>query len=152
MLHGVPLRGSPAKYIVLPDKAVPSTSSIRPPPGADNLPISHTADAGTKASEIAEKDNIAIVKLVTCDRFGNPCGSGGLRVAGRLHVIKKDQFDATVLMPNNHSVVVEDLDDGTYAVKVAVMMAATVRLVVNMDKDLPGSSGELPAVQLSFVK
>ena len=44
----------------------------------------------------------------------------------------------------------EDLEDGTYAVKLAVQMACTIRLVVNMDKDLPGSTGELPPLQLSF--
>ena len=54
-------------------------------------------------------------------------------------------------MPNNHSVTIEDLENGTYAVHVAVAMPCSVKLVVNMDKDLPGQSGELPPVQLTFV-
>ena len=31
-------------------------------------------------------------------------------------------------------------------------MTCTVKLVVNMDKDLPGTSGELPPLQLTFLK
>ena len=31
-------------------------------------------------------------------------------------------------------------------------MPASVKLIVNMDKDLPGTNGELPPVQLSFVQ
>ena len=42
----------------------------------------------------------------------------------------------------------DDLNDGTYHVKVCVDMSAIVRLIVNMDKDLQGSSGELPAMQV----
>ena len=30
-------------------------------------------------------------------------------------------------------------------------MSCTVKLVVNMDKDLPGTSGELPPLQLTFL-
>jgi hypothetical protein len=35
---------------------------------------------------------------------------------------------------------------------VTVMMPCTVKLIVNMDKDMPGSSGELPPLQLTFAK
>ena len=32
------------------------------------------------------------------------------------------------------------------------MMTSTVKLIINMDKDMPGTTGEMPPVQLSFVK
>ena len=54
-------------------------------------------------------------------------------------------------MPNNHSVAIEDMRNGTYAVQVALKMAATLKLIVNVDKNMPAASGELPPVQLTFV-
>ena len=142
MLDDAPIKNSPALYTVQPDKAVPSTSRLVPPADTDNLPISLTG----------EFEKPSVITLATHDRFGNACNVGGLRVAGRLHLIKQNVGDNTILMPNNHSVTVDDLQNGTYAVKVAIMMPATVKLVVNMDKDLPGTSGELPSMQLNFVK
>ena len=53
-------------------------------------------------------------------------------------------------MPNNHTVAIDDLANGSYAVKIACQISATVKLIVNMDKDLPGSSGELAPMQLVF--
>ena len=141
MLNGVEINGSPATYHVEPDKAVPSTSQLIPPPDMENLTVSPSA----------EFEKPVTIILATRDRFGNPCNSGGLRVAGRLHLIKQGANDNTILMPNNHSVTVDDLNDGTYVVKVAIIMPAVVKLVVNMDKDLPGSTGELPPMQLAFV-
>ena len=44
-----------------------------------------------------------------------------------------------------------DNQDGTYAIQVALLMRATVRLHVNMDKEM-GQAGELPPIQLNFVK
>ena len=83
-------------------------------------------------------------------QFGNACTRGGLRIAGRLQLIKQGVGDNKILMPNNHSVTIDDLANGTYAVKIACQISATVKLIVNMDKDLPGSSGELPPMQLVF--
>ena len=55
-------------------------------------------------------------------------------------------------MPNNHSVTIEDLENGTYAVHVAVAMPCCVKLVVNMDKDLPVSPVNfLPCNLLSWM-
>lgn len=71
---------------------------------------------------------------------------------GRLTLVKTGANDNTILMPSNHAVNVEDRGDGKYSVFVAVMFPATVKLIVNMDKDLPGTTGELPPVQLVFVK
>lgn len=73
-------------------------------------------------------------------------------VRGRLLLVKTGPSDNTILMPNNHSVTVEDQQNGTYLVLVAIMMPATVKLIVNMDKDLPGTTGELPPIQLTFAK
>ena len=89
--------------------------------------------------------------LDTRDKYGNACASGGLRIAGRLNLVKQNSNDITILTPNNHNVTVEDLQNGSYAVKVALLMACSVKLIVNMDKDLPGTSGELPAMSLTFV-
>ena len=117
---------------------MPTTSRLIPPTEQENL--------------VADFERPSVVLLRTHDRFGNPCRTGGLRVSGRLTLVKHNMSDNTILMPNNHSVTVDDLQDGTYAVKVAIQMAATVKLVVNMDKDLPGTTGELPPVQLSFMR
>ena len=65
---------------------------------------------------------------------------------------REDRAEAfSILSPNNHTVVVDDLENGTYSVSVALLMACSVKLIVNMDKDLPGTSGELPPVGLVFV-
>ena len=101
---------------------------------------------------IADMERPTIVMLHTCDKFGNPCTTGGLRIAGRLQLVKQSATENTVLMQNNHAVTVEDKQNGTYAVYVAIMMSAVVKLTVNMDKDMPGSTGELPPLQLAFVK
>lgn len=85
-------------------------------------------------------------------RFGNACTTGGLRIAGRLNLVKQSMNDNTILMPNNHLVEIKDLENGDYLVSVATMMPCTVKLIVNMDKDLPGATGELPPLQLTFVR
>jgi len=72
-------------------------------------------------------------------------------VASRLQIVKNSPHDLTTLVPNNHTVEVVDNDDGTYSVSVSLInLAATVKAVVNMDKNLPANGGELPAIQLSF--
>ena len=114
------------------------TTPCWPPDDVDNL--------------IADLDQPATIVLTTRDKFGNRCEEGGLRVAGRLNLIKQSMNDITVLSASNNTVAVEDYNDGTYGVKVALLMAATVRLTVNMDKDMQGTSGELPPIQLTFVK
>ena len=86
------------------------------------------------------------------DATGNPCTTGGLHPTGRLQLIKKDMGDQTLLMPNNHFVTVDDAKDGTYAIKIGIKMPATVKLTVNMDKNMPGGAGELPPVTLNFVE
>ena len=52
-------------------------------------------------------------------------------------------------MPNNHSVTVEDLGNGTYHIKLAIRITAVVKLFIQIDKNL-GAAGELPPLTLSF--
>ena len=137
-LNGNAIKGSPVNFSVAPSAAVPHTSKLDPPTDADAL--------------VADLEQPAIVVLHTYDKFGNKCDTGGLRVTGRLNLIKQGSHDITILSPSNHTITIEDSEDGTYLIKVAVMLAATVKLIVNMDKDLGGQVGELPPMQLCFVK
>lgn len=135
-LHGQPVTGSPCILDVSPAAPVPSMSRLIPPEDADSL--------------IADFEEPTTLWLETRDKFNNLCNTGGLRVSGRLQLIKQSTADNTILMPNNHTVAVDDLMNGTYAVRVSIMMRAVVKLVVNMDKDLPGTGGDLPPIQLAF--
>jgi len=137
-LDNTPICNSPITFEVEPSVAVPQQSSLEPPENEDSL--------------VADFDVPAVAILHTKDRFGNRCNKGGLRASGRLLLVKQGPSDNTILMPNNHSVTVDDHGDGTYGILVAIMMAATVKLIVNMDKDLPGTTGELPPLQLNFTK
>ena len=74
--------------------------------------------------------------LKTFDKFGNACTFGGLLPQGRLTVVKQGVADNTLLMPNNHQVTVDDLGDGTYAARIQIKIPASVKLIVNMDKNL----------------
>lgn len=136
-LNGAPVVGSPVMFSVWPSNPTPHHSKLVPPENIDAI--------------IADMEHPVTILLRTYDKFGNPCDTGGLRAAGRLTLIKQSMNDITILSPSNHSVVVDDLQDGSYAVRVAMMMAATVRLTVNMDKDMQGTTGELPPLQLTFV-
>ena len=92
------------------------------------------------------------VHLKTFDRFNNPIAHGGLPVAARLQLIKSGVHDLTTLMPTNHAIEIEDNDDGTYHVLVTLIkIAVSVKVIVNMDKNIPASGGELPAMQLTFL-
>lgn len=94
----------------------------------------------------------ATVILKTFDRFGNAMSKGGLPVAVRMQLIKSGVHDLTTLMPNNHATEIEDKEDGTYHVKVMLIkIAASVKVIVNMDKNIPAGGGELPAVQITFI-
>ena len=137
-LGGVPIVNSPIQFAVEPSAPVPQHSKLVPPENAEALR--------------ADLEAPSVVMLHTYDRYGNRCIVGGLRVAGRLAIVKQSQSDNTVLQPNNNSLNVVDNGDGTYSILVAVMMTSTVKLIVNMDKDMPGTTGEMPPVQLSFVK
>lgn len=134
---GSPVSGTPVPFEVNSAAPVPAQSRLEPPPNAEHL--------------VANMDEPVVVMLHTCDKYGNPCQQGGLRVAAKNTYVKQNSNDITILSPNNNSVTAEDLQNGSYVIKVALQMACTVKLIVNMDKDLPGTSGELPGIQLVFV-
>ena len=136
LLHGVPISGSPISFDVVPSNPETAHSMLIAP---DEDPIMTHANL----------EDPIVVKLITYDRFGNECNRGGLLVTGRL-ALDKNSTSTDPLMPNNHSVHVEDCSDGTYAIKVAIKMTATVKLSVQMDKNL-GAAGELPPLTLNFV-
>ena len=75
-----------------------------------------------------------------------------MQFPGRLQLQKSSHADNSILMPNNHTVTIEDKENGVYEVHVAVMISATVKLIVNLDKNLPQYAGELPPTTLVFVK
>ena len=90
--------------------------------------------------------------LETYDKHGNPCNSGGLSTNVRLQLVKTNMHDQTMLMPNNHTVLMSDNGDGTYNVDITLIkIAATIKVIVNMDKNIPSAGGELPAVTMIIV-
>lgn len=135
LLRGVPIKGSPVAFDVV--SAHPETQHSKlVHPGIDPC--------------IASNETPTVVSLVTYDRFSNACARGGLLVTGRLQLVKHSAESNVLLMPNNHSVTVDDHGDGTYAIKILIKMTATVKLYVQMDKNL-GAAGELPPLTLNFV-
>lgn len=139
-LNGQPISGTPVFFDVV--AAPPEVKTARLTPPADSALYSSTAE---------ERRNYAVV-LTTFDRFGNPIRHGGLAVAARLMLVKTGVHDLTTLVPNNHSVDVVDNEDGTYEILVSLIkIVATVKCIVNMDKNIPAGGGDLPAVQLTFV-
>ena len=121
------IKNSPVTFEVLPAAPAPPQSKLIPPDGFEH-PLPADLQMPVK------------VLLRTCDKFGNACMTGGLRIIGRLQLVKQSSTDNSILMPNNHSVIIDDKDDGTYEVMVAVMITATVKLIVNMDKVGPAST------------
>lgn len=71
-------------------------------------------------------------------------------MGGRMQLMKNNAHDLTTLIPANHSIEIEDNDNGTYNIIVRLAISATVKVIVNMDKNIPASGGELPALQLVF--
>ena len=135
LLHGTPIKGSPVGFSVETAVAEVKMCRLTPPPEATLY-----------------SSNTYTVVLKTYDRFGNAMERGGLPVSCRLQLIKTGVHDLTTLMPNNNTVEIEDNEDGTYNVNVQLIkIAATVKVIVNMDKNIPAAGGELPPVQLTFV-
>ena len=134
-LHGTPILGSPITFKVTEAVADVKMCKITPP------------------SEPTLYSNRTYATLLqTFDRFGNPMSHGGLPVSTRLQLIKAGVHDLTTLMPNNHTVEVDDRGDGTYLVKITLIkIAASLKLFINMDKNIPSGGGELPPVQLNFL-
>ena len=135
MLHGTPIKGSPVIFNIETAAAEVKMCKLTPP-------SDHTLYSNKTYT----------ILLKTYDRFGNPMTTGGLPVSGRLQLIKQGVHDLTTLMPNNNTVEIADNDNGTYDVNVTLIkIAATVKAIVNMDKNIPAAGGELPPVQLTFM-
>jgi len=134
-LNGTQIKGSPVGFDV--QTAVPEVKNAKTfPPSSAPL----------------YSDRTYTILLKTFDRFNNPIRHGGLAVSARMQLIKNNVHDLTTLIPSNHSVEVVDNEDGTYNVQVSlVKIAATVKVIVNMDKNIPASGGELPPLQMTFV-
>ena len=134
LLYGEPLQDSPIIFEVLP--SAPTHGLLTLPEHPEAL--------------IADLAEPATIVLSTFDKYDNKCVSGGLRVAGRLLLVKQGIGDNSILMPNNHFVETKDNEDGTYDVQVAIILTATVKLLINMDKD--SGNDEMAPVLLSFAK
>ena len=134
LLNGLPIKGSPVPFSVEPDKPDPPTCKLFGPD-----------------SKVLYLNQPYSCLLKTCDKFGNDCTVGGLQLANRLMVIKQSVNDQTTLVPSNHTFGWEDLGDGTYSITVVLKITCALRLFVDIDKNLPGQSGELPPVLLTFV-
>ena len=134
-LNGKPIRGSPVRFEVATSTPDVRTARLTPP---------------TETTLYSSRTYKVLLK--TFDRFNNPITLGGLQVGARLQLIKSSVHDLTTLVATNHKIEIEDNSDGTYNVLITVMkIAVTVKLIVNMDKNIPASGGELPAVQLVFL-
>ncbi len=134
-LHGEEISGSPVHFVIETAAAEVKMCKVTPPP---EFPL--------------YSSNEYTIVLKTFDRFGNAMTTGGLSASARLQLIKSGVHDLTTLMPNNHTVEVDDKGDGTYDVRVRLIkIAATVKVIVNMDKNIPAAGGELPPVQLTFI-
>jgi len=134
-LNSRPIRGSPVCFSVVSAAPDVKMAKLTPPP---------------ENTLYANRPYTIVLK--TFDRFNNPIPYGGLPVAARMQVVKNNAHDLTTLVSNNHSVEVSDNNDGTYNVSIQLIkIAATVKVIVNMDKNLPVNGGELPPVQLSIL-
>ena len=131
-----PIKGSPVGFDVLAAGAEPSNCRLVMP----------TTDV--LYSNVAHS-----ILLETFDKFNNPLNFGGLATNVRLQLVKQSMHDQTMLMPNNHTINTVDNGDGTYCVEIMLIkIAANIKVIVNMDKNIPAAGGELPAVLLSIVK
>jgi len=132
-LDGQHIIGSPLSFYVQPDRPEPTLCKLHPPPDPLYPDLPH------------------VFTLVTFDRFHNKCVTGGLILTNRLQIIKQNVHDQTALMPNNHSFVTVDQGDGTYHLILQTIMPCSLRLMVNLDKNLGNNSGELPGLMVQVV-
>ena len=132
-MHNEDIRGSPVTFSVQPSKPDASASKLLQPED-DKL---YTGPA---------------YKFVLCtfDKYENQCVRGGLQLSTRLQLIKQNSLDQTALVPSNHTCDWTDNSDGTYTIQISLAIKATVRLIVNMDKNLPPGAAELPPTSIQF--
>lgn len=135
-LGGDPIKGSPVMFDVLAAGAEPSNCRLVVP-----------------TTDVLYSNVTHSILLETFDKFNNPLNFGGLATSVRLQLVKSSMHDQTMLMPNNHTINTIDNGDGTYNVEIMLIkIAANIKVIVNMDKNIPAAGGELPAVMLSIVK
>lgn len=132
-IHDEPLQGSPVAFTVLPNKPDPAFCKLSPP-----------------AEPHLFTESSHSLHLATSDKFGNECTTGGLTLATRLQLVKQTSRDQTALVPSNHTVGWEDNGDGTYRIDVSLSIPCTLKLVLNIDKNLPALAGELPPLVMQF--
>ena len=135
VLDGDSVKGAPVTFVVEPDKPDPQFCKLSAP----DDPIMYNNTSYT-------------CKLKTFDKFNNECRVGGLSLSTRLQLMKQGVHDQTALVPSNHSCTWEDNGNGSYSVHMTLNILCTVKLFINMDKNLPAAGGELPPVQLQFIK
>ncbi len=133
LLYNTPIRGSPVTFTVQPSKPDPGCCKLLSPEDA-----------------ILWTDRSYRFTLKTYDRFGNECKLGGLTISNRLQLVKQSARDQTSLVPSNHSMTWDDNADGTYTVLLTLNIPCTVKLIVNVDKNLQAGAGELPPLSLTF--
>ena len=98
-LHGYELPDSPVTFTVLPTESDTTRLVIEPPPPMPlQLDVRHS------------------ILMRTRDRFDNWLTRGGLNINARMQHIKQGVHDSTNLTAQNHTVSVEDRQDGTYLV------------------------------------
>jgi len=133
LLHSTPIQGSPVTFTVLPSKPDPPMCKLLLP-----------------EDETLWTDQPYIFTLKTYDKFGNECKVGGLSISNRLQLVKQSARDQTSLVPSNHSNSWEDNSDGSYSIRIVLNLPCTVKLIVNIDKNLQAGTGELPPHSLTF--
>ena len=133
-IDGDMIKGAPLRFYVNPDKPDPPRCVVTPPSGGPIL-VNQTRQAVLK----------------TYDRFGNACDVGGLNVTCRPQLIKQGAHDQAALVPGNHKIEIEDVGDGSYLVNISFQIVCLVKLFVNLDKNLPTNTAELPPITLHVV-
>lgn len=135
-IHGTHIKGSPMSFTVHPNTP--------DPPGCKITPL--------EGGQLHANEQGRYLVLKTYDRFGNEVAMGGLSVTHRLQLMKQGVHDQTALMPTNHKIEVEDMEDGSYHIHVFFQMPCVTKMVVNMDKNLPSNIAELAPITLHCVE
>ena len=145
-ISGVAIKRSPIAFTVQPDKPDPQSCKL------SSGPVLCSGKEMKSDHETLYADLPYACLLRTFDKYGNACVTGGAKFGTRLQLVKQSAHDQTALVPQNHSIEVDDLQDGTYHITTVVNFPCSVKLFVNMDKNLPASAGELPPTNLTLVK
>lgn len=135
-IHGEHIKGSPMPFRVHADKADPPNCKI----------------TGLTGGQLMANEHGRYLVLKAFDRFNNEVETGGLSVTQRLQLMKQGVHDQTALMPTNHKVEVEDMENGEYHIHVFFQMPCVTKMIVNMDKNMPSNVAELAPITLHCVE